>query len=40
MYLHMRESCCLSEYILITCREVLPPKLILGMGASKTLLMS
>ena len=28
----------LSEYILITCREVLSPKLMLGIGASKTIL--
>ena len=37
------ESCCLSEYIYIyiyiciTCREVLSPKLLLGIVASKTI---
>ena len=31
-------SCCLSEDILITCREVLSPKLMLGIGGSKTIL--
>ena len=29
------ESCCSSEYTLITCREALSPKLILGIGVSK-----
>ena len=31
------ESCCLSEYIQMTYREVLSPKLLLGIGASKTI---
>ena len=31
------ESCCLSECIQITHREVLSPKLLLGIGASKTI---
>ena len=36
--LKLCESCCLSEYTFITCREVLSPRLIFGIGASKTIL--
>ena len=32
------KSCCLSEHVFITYREVLSPKLLLGIGASKTIL--
>ena len=39
VFLCSRESCCLSEDPFSTYREVSSPKLLLGTGASKTILM-